>query len=371
MKILFIGTDTKLFEPGSSVYERFKGFSSLGEEIHMVVVRRSKYSEVSKITDNIFVHPTSTKNNLFSLIKSFFVAFKILKSDKKSKWVISVQDPFENGWVGYFLSKIFKTAFHVQVHTDMLSPFFIKNSFLDRFRVLFSGSILKSANRIRVDALRIKNSIIEKYKIKEDKIDVLQIYIDVPKMLKPVGERPVKEDYILYVGRFEKEKNVESIIRGFARISSILPNLKLVLLGSGGLLGQYEALAKDLGVFDRLVVVPWSNDVGSYMRYSKALILSSWFEGFALVLVEAILNNCPIITTDVGAVGGIIPKEYVNIFPQDGDEILAQKIVFVLEDKQKQKEKVEKARFLILDKIPKDLESYTKIFKESLDKSFT
>ncbi|MEZ4114037.1 MAG: glycosyltransferase [Candidatus Paceibacterota bacterium] len=174
---------------------------------------------------------------------------------------------------------------------------------------------------------------------------------------------------MFYMSADLSQKNVESIIRGFARASSRLPDLKLVLLGSGALLGQYEAIAKDFGVLDRLVVVPWSNDVGSYMKYSKALILASSFEGFALVLVEAILNDCPIITTDVGAIGGIIPKEYANIFPQDNDKILAEKIVMVVEDEQNQKEKVERAKLLALDQIPKDLDSYTKIFKESLEKT--
>jgi len=369
MKVLFIGTDVKLFEPKSSVHERFLGFSSLGEEVHVVVARPSAQKDVYKLSSNVFIHPTSKSGRFSSLIKSFFVGFNILKSDRKSDWVISVQDPFEQGWVGFFLAKFFNQPLHVQVHTDMLSPFFLKHSLLDRVRVFFSGVILKSAKRIRVDALRMKESIVKKYKIKEDKIDVLQIFIDVPKMLKPAGERLIKEDYVLYVGRFEPEKNVESIIRGFARASSRLPELRLVLLGSGALLGQYEALAKDLGVLDRLVVIPWSNDVGSYMKYSKALILASWFEGFALVLVEAILNDCPIITTDVGAIGGIIPKEYANIFPQDNDEILAEKIVLVVEDEQKQKEKVKEAKSLALSLIPKDLDSYTKIFKESLEKT--
>lgn len=370
MKILFIGTDTKLFEPGSSVYERFKGFSSLGEEIHMVVARCSKYKEVSKITSNIFVHPTSKKNNLFALIKSFFVAYKILKNDKSERWVISVQDPFENGWIGYFLSKIFKTSFHVQVHTDMLSPFFIKNSFLDRFRVLGSGPILRSADRIRVDALRIKNSIVKKYKIKEDKIDVLHIFIDVPKMTRSGLEIPVEGDYILYVGRFEKEKNIESIIRGFAKSSLKLPNLKLVLLGSGSLENNYKNLGKELGILEKIVFVSWSNNVGDYMKNAKALVLASWFEGFALVLVEAILNDCPIITTDVGAVGGIIPKEYVNIFTQNNTQELSDKIENVVLNYDLEKQKVSELKNIVIGRIPKDLDSYAEIFKESLRKSF-
>lgn len=368
MKVLFISTDIKIFDPKSSVHERFLGFSSLGEEIHVVVVRPCNYDGVYKLSSNIFVYPTSKSNTLISLIKGFFAGLKILKNDKSSKWVISVQDPFEQGWVGYMLSKIFKKPLHVQIHTDMLSLFFLRNSFLDRMRVFLCSPIIRFASRIRVDALRIKDSIIKKYKVKEDMIDVLQIYIDVPKMINEAGEKMINEDYILYVGRFEKEKNVESIIKAFAKIYSSYPSLKLVLLGSGSLLENYQNLSKKLGVLDSLIVVPWTNNVGGYMKHAKALVLSSWFEGFALVLVEAILNGCPIITTDVGAVGGIIPREYANIFPQNDAKALAEEMVKVLNNYEKQKEKILLAKNDILGKIPKDIDSYTKIFKESLEK---
>ncbi|MDQ5883431.1 MAG: L-malate glycosyltransferase, partial [Patescibacteria group bacterium] len=194
-------------------------------------------------------------------------------------------------------------------------------------------------------------------------------YIDVPKMMESRNEKLIEGDYILYVGRFEPEKNVESIIRGFAQASSSLPDLKLVLLGSGALLPSYKVLAKDLGVSDRMIHIPWSNDVGSYMKHSKALVLASWFEGFALVLVEAILNDCPIITTDVGAIGGIIPRDYAHIFNQNDTEGLSEKIKEVVLNSEVSKEKVKEVKTLVLSKIPKDLDSYAKIFKESLERT--
>ncbi len=369
MKILFIGTDVKIFEPGSSVHERFVGFSSLGEEVHIVIARPSLQRSVYRVAENVHAYPTTQTGRFFALIKSFFVGYGIINKDKKSDWVISVQDPFEQGWVGYVLSKIFRKPLHVQVHTDMLSPFFLRNSFFNRPRVLFLKPVLRSAKRIRVDALRMKDSLVNQFKIDADKIDVLQIYIDVPAMLSGSSERLVDGDYILYVGRFEPEKNVESIIRGFAKAAPLIPSLKLVLLGGGALVGEYKDIAYKLGISDRIIIVPWSNNVGAYMRHAKALVLASWFEGFALVLVEALLNDCPIITTDVGAVGGIIPKEYANIFSQDDAESLVLQIQRVIENYQGEKDKVKEIKGIILEAIPKDLAEYTRIFRESLEKS--
>lgn len=369
MNILFIGTDTKIFQEGSSVRERFIGFSSLGEEVHIVVARPSVYARKDIITSNVFAYPTTRSGNIFAIIKSFFIGYRILNQDKKSKWVISVQDPFEQGWVGYLLSRIFKRPLHVQLHTDMLSPFFSRHSFFNLLRGLISRPVFRHAKRIRVDAKRMKESLIDRYGLAPEKIDVLQIYIDVPRLTAPSCEKQIEGDYIIYVGRFEPEKNVESIIQGFARAAVSLPSLKLLLLGSGGLRSSYESLASKLGLLDKVVVVPWSNDVGVFLKHARALVVASWFEGFALVLVEALVNECPVITTDVGAVGGLIPRNYVTIFPQDDTLALSESMIRVLLNGEEERVKAREAKSVILKSIPNDIQSYTRIFKESLEKS--
>lgn len=369
MKILLIGTDTKIFEDGSSVRRRFEGFSALAEEVHIVIARPSFDKSISHVAVNVYAYPTASQSNLSAIINSLFVGYRIIQRDKKSDWVISVQDPFEQGWVGYILSLILRKSLHVQVHTDMLSPFFTRGSFLNHLRVALSQPILRSAKRIRVDALRMKNSIIKKFGISAEKIDILQIYIDIASMVFETDEKKIEGDYILYVGRFESEKNVESIIRGFAMSSHNFPTLRLVLLGGGGMQSYYERLAFELGISEKLIIIPWTNSVGSYMRHAKALVLASWYEGFALVLVEAIMNECPIITTDVGAVGGIVPREIAHIFPQDDDRALCERIGFVLRNHEEEKKKISEAKLQVQEAIPKDMSEYSRIFRKSLEKS--
>lgn len=367
MKVLFLSTDTKLFDPKSSVHERFKGFSLLAEEVHVVVARPQSRSTKYYLMPNVVIHPTTAKNSFFALIKSFFIAFRIMRRAKAGEWVISAQDPFEQGWVGLVLSRLLQIPLHIQLHTDMFSPLFSTNSFLDRLRVVFADPVLRRAQRIRVDALRMKESLVTHSKISSEKIDVLHIYIDVEKMLSHVPKRAVSGEYLLYVGRFEREKNVESIIQGFALASKRFPALQLVLLGSGALEKEYRSLAVSLGVHEKILFIPWSSDVASYMRYARALLLASRFEGFALVLIEALLNGCPIVTTDVGAVGGIIPKSLAHIFPHGDTQKMSEEIEFVVSHAQEERKRAEESRALLLERIPQTLSEYTQLFKESLE----
>lgn len=367
MKILFISTDVKLFDSRSSVHERFVGFSQLADEVHVVVARASKHTGVYQLAPNVFVYPTVRTSNLCAMFRSFFTTLRILRKQKDSSWVISVQDPFEQGWIGLIVSRIFKIPLHVQVHTDIVNPLFASHSFLDRIRVFCAGPVVRGARRIRVDATRVKESLVSRYNLSEESIDVLHIYIDVHGMLSQHIERKIDGRYILYVGRFEPEKNVESIIRGFAELTKKFLDVKLVLVGSGHLEEAYKTLARSLHVADKLIIVPWTNSVSSYMRFAEVCVLASRFEGFALVLMESLLNGCPVVTTDVGAIGGLIPHEAVHIFPYNDHHALAQALTHVFSFSEKERHKVEEFRPLLLSRIPQTLPEYTKLFRASLE----
>jgi glycosyltransferase involved in cell wall biosynthesis len=71
-----------------------------------------------------------------------------------------------------------------------------------------------------------------------------------------------------------------------------------MLLGEGPLHGELRKLADDLGIADRVIFQPFDIDPMPYYRSAELFVLSSDFEGFALVLVEALLSGLPVVSTD-------------------------------------------------------------------------
>lgn len=98
-----------------------------------------------------------------------------------------------------------------------------------------------------------------------------------------------KENLIVYVGRLEEtQKRVSRVIDIWREVSKDLPDWKLEIVGDGPDRAMYEDMAKDLS---RISFEGFQNPAEYYAR-AKMLLLTSDFEGFALVLVEAMCSRC-------------------------------------------------------------------------------
>jgi len=102
---------------------------------------------------------------------------------------------------------------------------------------------------------------------------------------------------ILTVGSLKPEKNQRLLIEAMARLPGGL-GAKLMLLGEGPLRGELGAAAEQLGLGADVIFQPFAADPGPYYRSADLFVLSSDYEGFGLVLVEALCNGLPVVSTD-------------------------------------------------------------------------
>tara|TARA_B100000886_G_scaffold339223_1_gene304049 strand:- start:656 stop:1789 length:1134 start_codon:yes stop_codon:yes gene_type:complete len=124
------------------------------------------------------------------------------------------------------------------------------------------------------------------------------IYSRTKKNQYPAIFNKKKEKIILNVGFFEKQKDQITIIKAFSLVKRKYKNVKLLLIGRGAL---YENLKNYVVVNDlKKDVIFFSNINNPKEFYKKAdlFILSSIYEGFGNVLVEALQNKCPVITSN-------------------------------------------------------------------------
>jgi glycosyltransferase involved in cell wall biosynthesis len=98
---------------------------------------------------------------------------------------------------------------------------------------------------------------------------------------------------VLAVGRMVDQKDHRTLIRAVQNVDAIL-----MILGDGPLKPDLLALAADLGITDRVVMAGFVQDPKPYMRAARLLALSSRFEGFGNVLVEAMACATPVVSTD-------------------------------------------------------------------------
>lgn len=104
----------------------------------------------------------------------------------------------------------------------------------------------------------------------------------------------------LAVGRFYEAKDYPNMLRAFSRVVQECTNTMLLIVGDGPMRSQMEDLAGDLGIKENVKFLGIIRDVADLMCASDSYVMSSAWEGMAIVLLEASASALPIVATDVG-----------------------------------------------------------------------
>ncbi len=119
-------------------------------------------------------------------------------------------------------------------------------------------------------------------------------------LVAPRPERSGGPPVILCVGRLEAQKDFKLAIRAFAELSP-LTAARLVILGEGPDREDLLALVRRLGVADRVELPGHVVDVPARMAQAHVLLMTSRYEGYPAVLIEARAAGLPVVTTDCSA----------------------------------------------------------------------
>lgn len=174
---------------------------------------------------------------------------------------------------------------------------------------------------------------------------------------------------ILGVGRLTKQKDFPTLIRAFSLVRGKHPS-RLVILGEGEDRPKLEALVKELGLKEDVWMPGFVANPYKYMKRASVFVLSSLWEGFGNVLVEAMVCGCPVVSTDCfsgpreiledGRWGRLVPLEDVEALAEAILEILTnQDFAQILSQKGQ-----ERAREFTREKA---INEYTKLVEEILE----
>ena len=180
-----------------------------------------------------------------------------------------------------------------------------------------------------------------------------------------------KDKTILAVGRFNSPiyKGFDILIEAFGRIKNDFPGWKLQIMGGGNEKekGYLQDLATKNGIHDVLELIPFQADPLPVYKKTGIFCLSSRYEGFGMVLIEAMSQGCACVACDYkGRQKEIIPSEEYGLTCEAGDvEALARALKKMISDEdyrhQVERNAPERARFYSLDNTMK---RWNEIFKQ-------
>ena len=117
--------------------------------------------------------------------------------------------------------------------------------------------------------------------------------------LKNLNKKVFKKDnLIINIGRFRKQKNQTMLIKAFFLFQKKFQKYKLLLVGDGILKKKLVNEVDNLGLNKKVLITGWSENTHQYLKRSKIFVLSSLYEGLGNVLIDSINYNVPCISTD-------------------------------------------------------------------------
>jgi len=343
MKVVSISTDRKLFEEGSVVLTRQKYYAERMEELHVIVFSLSKNGYKYRSFGNLHLYPMNSSSRISFLFDAYRLGKKIIleNSFKKENSVITTQDSFETGLVGYLLKKKFNLPLQLQIHTDFLNSYF-KNSSLNLARVVLAKFLIPKADGLRVVSSVISGSLQKEFPNLKTKIDILPIFIDIEKIKNSAISINLRQKYpdrfiILMASRVTKEKNIILAIKLVSSLIRANKRIVLLIVGDGPEKKTLQLYAKDMGGY--VVFEPWTLDLTSYYKTADVFLLTSQYEGYGMTLIEAGASGCPIVTTNVGIAKTDLFKNGENAFvcPVGDLDCLSKSVIDLLENLQKRK----------------------------------
>lgn len=308
-----------------SVITLSKGFAELGCKVHLVCF--SSYRDYD-LPDNITYHVIDFSSKLFKAI------------------------PRETRY------KIFAKKFDSYISKNIGKPDLILSNLIQQNRILSHSQLdniayiirstfsIEAANAIQKKPLKTINRFKRIYSkhtcvcvskgVEKDLTrtlgdigDTTTIYnaFDLHEMQSEASKyKPNYSDYIIHVGAFSDAKAHETLLKAYAKSSQKLP---LLLLGKGKRMAEMQQLCIDLGIDKKVHFLGFNKNPYPYIKHATALVLSSRFEGFVRVLLEALALGTPVISTDCpSGPNEVLPAK--NLVPVDDIDALASRISDVM-----------------------------------------
>ncbi|MGZ5484804.1 MAG: glycosyltransferase family 4 protein, partial [Nitrososphaeraceae archaeon] len=304
--------------------------------------------------------------------------FIFLLGFRKNYDIINIHQVLYPAFISTLCAKLLKKPSIVKVGSSGFNSDInqIKKFSEGRFQLRF---ILRNIDKLVCTSSKMKEEFLAEG-INRDKIALIPNGVNVSNFRRSFEDC----SSLLYLGRFTKTKNIETLIFAFSKIIlNINSNLRLILVGDGPERDNIVDLIKKHNLEKNILLAGFVDNPGDYLKKSDLFILPSLVEGLSNSLIEAMNYKLPCIVSNipgnVEVIGennlsyniekdNFIKTKYGILFNPTDIEGLFNSVKFMLENSDIRKELGESA----IEKVIRDydikiiVDRYKKLYKEVL-----
>lgn len=271
------------------------------------------------------------KTYLVFLMKTGLIKNKIIKERRKcvhKKYDVEIA--FKDGFTALFTAYGDSKCKYHWLHTD-----YSMYDCTAKYRKLFNETF-NYFDKI----IGISKSVVYKFREKypNTKLEVIYNLIDTSKIKKMALEKEVNFDpnviNLVSVGRIHDMKGYDRLVRVFERLNKNgkLDNVYLRIVGDGPDYNLVKSLIKEFSLEDKVEMVGRVKNPFPYVKNSDAFLMCSRYEPFGLVILEAMVLETPVISTEVASIHEIMNENY-GLITENSEEGLYQAISKAIENK--------------------------------------
>lgn len=292
-------------------------------EIDLYLLEK-KGSLLENIPSNINVY--QMKNNLFIYILFRYVPFfrKILINKIANKKDYGYVFGYMEGRCGTWVSDIKKNIKkYVWIHNDVM-----------KFDIGISNkeivSTYNKVDKVICVSKDARDNFCLKYNIPKSKTEVIYNFIDEKTILKKAKEFKVKNNVFTFVNvaKMRDQKRQDRLVNAAIYLKEKGYDFKIQLIGDGPNLEKITNMVKDNNIEDKVEILGLKTNPYPYIKNADYFVLSSYMEGYGIVIKEALLLKTKVITTDVVGPREILKDGKFGIIVPNDDESLK----YIMED---------------------------------------
>ncbi|MGC9027256.1 MAG: glycosyltransferase [bacterium] len=273
-------------------------------EVHLLTLEQGSAYKVNDFIIDTLSSWHGSKN--FSRKKYFYIPaqlYRFIRHLRKNriKIVLSFQ---QRANLINIASKILYPHTAITNVRTTISKAYSRNNYLSKIKYNIN-KLLAFSNIILCNSKGIRNDLIESFNLKADKIKVINNPYNI-ESIKSLSEESLETEHkeifnspvIINVGRFMTPKGQWHLLRAFKKVKAEIKDVKLVMLGEGWFEQYLRQLIKDLDLENSVYLLGFQKNPFKFVSKASIFVLSSLWEGFPNVIVEAMICGTPVISTD-------------------------------------------------------------------------
>jgi glycosyltransferase involved in cell wall biosynthesis len=178
--------------------------------------------------------------------------------------------------------------------------------------------------------------LLERYDIPEEKTVVITCAVDSKNFY--CSNQLKKPNSVLYIGRIDKRKGIEFLIRSMPHVVQQIPDVQLLVGGKGSYLEKMKSLVSRLDLERNVTFLGFfpEDQLNSLYNQVQCVVVPSIFEGFGMTVIEALAAGTRVVGTNVDGIRSTLTSgDYGPLVPYGDCCALAEAIVAELKNPRK------------------------------------